>query len=52
MTGVLSGRKAVTMSRYCPLLKRNVVYLDCKECDDKEACDTGALEPENTSKQE
>lgn len=23
------------MSKYCPLVNRNVVYLDCMECDDK-----------------
>ena len=23
------------MSKYCPLLERNVVYLDCLECEDK-----------------
>lgn len=23
------------MSQYCPLLKRNVVYLECLECDTK-----------------
>lgn len=23
------------MSQYCPLLKRNVVYLECLECEDK-----------------
>lgn len=23
------------MSQYCPLLKRNVVYLECLECDNK-----------------
>ena len=24
------------MSRYCPVLKRKVVYLDCLECEDKQ----------------
>lgn len=23
------------MAKYCPILKRNVVYLDCLECEDK-----------------
>lgn len=23
------------MSRYCPILERNVVYLDCLDCDEK-----------------
>lgn len=23
------------MSKYCPIFKRNVVYLECLECDDK-----------------
>lgn len=23
------------MSRYCPLLNRKVVYLECNECEDK-----------------
>jgi hypothetical protein len=23
------------MSKYCPLLERNVVYLDCLECDER-----------------
>lgn len=24
------------MAKYCPILKRKVVYLDCLECDTKE----------------
>jgi hypothetical protein len=23
------------MSKYCPILERNVVYLDCLDCDEK-----------------
>lgn len=23
------------MSKYCPILKRKVIYLDCLECEDK-----------------
>lgn len=26
------------MAKYCPILKRNVVYLQCMDCDDKEEC--------------
>lgn len=24
------------MSKYCPILKRKVIYLDCLECEDKQ----------------
>ena len=24
------------MSKYCPILKRKIIYLDCLECEDKQ----------------
>ena len=27
------------MARYCPLKDGPALYLDCKECDDKDRCD-------------
>lgn len=26
------------MSKYCPILKQNVVYLTCEDCDEKSKC--------------
>ena len=26
------------MSKYCPVLKKKVVYLECIDCEDKEKC--------------
>lgn len=28
----------MTMSKYCPILERRVVYLTCEDCDDKGKC--------------
>lgn len=30
------------MSRYCPVLKRNVVYLVCLECEEEECLTMGS----------
>lgn len=37
------------MSKYCPIHKRNVVYLDCLECDTKECRDLSGSTLQNTS---
>jgi len=40
------------MALYCPLLKEEVVYLTCSDCDDKQACRKGLLANENTKEGE
>ena len=41
------------MSVYCPILKRDVVYLECLECDDKKCKDLQYQKPEEkTTKEE
>ena len=35
------------MSRYCPIYKRNVVYLNCLECDTKECREIPNLRNKN-----
>lgn len=41
------------MSKYCPVVKRKVVYLDCLECDDKQClkptANTESTNTKNTS---
>ena len=37
------------MSRYCPIYKRNVVYLDCLECDTKECREISNLPNKNNN---
>lgn len=34
------------MAKYCPILDRKVVYLDCLECDDKQ-CENSKQKQEN-----
>lgn len=31
------------MAKYCPVLKRRVVYLECLECEDKTGCATNCI---------
>lgn len=34
------------MSKYCPLLNKSVVYLECLDCEDKKICSEGKVKKE------
>lgn len=38
------------MSKYCPIIKRKVVYLDCLECEDRQ-CDRKKQEKETSNEE-